>query len=80
MNIEAKLQKEGFSKLQEKDDMIYYDKTNELSHSSAQQICLVYDKHNNKISSIKMFILSEDGMSVVDDIQVRNDLQQLLSS
>lgn len=78
--FEKKLINAGFHKLQEKEDMIYYDKTIDCQDSSFQQICLVYDRLNKKVQSVNSFILNECNMDMVCVDYSQHELNQLLSS
>lgn len=79
-HIEKALQKEGFHVLQEKEDLIYFDKTWDTNDKMVQQISLVYDKMNKKIQSIDMFVLGDNEMSMVHDRSLHKHYTELLSS
>ncbi|PGK51363.1 hypothetical protein CN918_26595 [Priestia megaterium] len=80
-SIESKLTTNGFRKLQEKEEKVYFDKIIELKDSSTtQQICLVFDKKKQKILSIDSYLLSQDNFSAADTSHLLSEVNHLLSS
>ena len=79
--IENKLTTNGFRKLQEKEEKIYFDKIIDFPHSSTtQQICLVFDTKKQKILSVDSYFLSEDRFVAADTTHLLSEVRQLLSS
>jgi len=58
---EKKLYQSGFKKLQEKEDLIYYEKFNE----NDEQIFVIYDKHTKNIKSIDTYSFTNAGMKII---------------
>lgn len=57
---EKQLYQSGFKKLQEKEDMIYYEKFTNKN----EQIFVIYDKNNHKIKSIDTYSFDNNEMRI----------------
>ena len=62
--IENQLVAQGFSLLQEKENFMYYEKTIQDFSAPYQQVCVVYDKKEEKICSMDGYSVSEDEMTI----------------
>jgi hypothetical protein len=72
---EKKLLESGFNKLQEKEDMVYYEKLKDNT-----QIFAIYDKNNEKITSVDMYSFSDMEMKIIPSKQSLNELNHILKS
>jgi len=80
-SIENKLTTNGFRKLQEKEEKVYFDKIIELNDClTTQQICLIIDKKKQKIISIDSYLLSDNHFSTADTTHLLSEVNHLLSS
>lgn len=57
---EKKLRNSGFSVLQEKENMIYYEKFTE----NEEQLFVIFDRETQKIKSIDSYSFNQDGMKI----------------
>lgn len=81
MNLEKKLSTVGFSKLEEKEDLIFFAKSTMQNNNDMEQICIVYDKKRNKVKSMDTFIIQNDVLKVVEnDMNLSDYLAKALSS
>lgn len=61
--VEKKMRTLGFTKLQEKEEKVFYESTVEMDRV-VHQVCIVYDKHHRKISSFDTYAITEHGMTI----------------
>jgi hypothetical protein len=62
-NIDSRLTEKGFTRLQEKEDCVFYEKSIG-SDLKLKQICIVYDKKEKKIRSYDTYTITDKEMKI----------------
>lgn len=80
-HIEKKLHSIGFSKLQEKEDFIYFEKSVAQNKTDFEQTYIIFDKKKGKLKTVDTFMIKNGEISMGEkDKKLSSFVTKLLSS